>query len=322
MMTYPDFKYRQIAVHIAGGSKEKLRFRADKIIIEDEEGKVHFTHSCHRLFVLFILGECSLTSIAIRNATKYAFPIVLMNHNCKVITRINCGADGNTLLRRLQYTQTSRNAEIACALVQQKLKNQIQLMKRLRYHSEEDKQTLQKLQDITIQSNLQPDTLRGLEGTASRLFFASYFRPLKWARREPRCKRDIYNLLLDIGYTYLFNFVDAMLSLYGFDLYCGVYHTFFYQRKSLVCDIIEPFRCIIDHRLRKAHNLGQIDVADFTLKNNAYSLNWKAQGKYARLFLKDILEHKKAIFTFCQSYYRWTMKQAPIENFPTFCIGE
>ena len=51
---------------------------------------------------------------------------------------------------------------------------------------------------------------------------------------------------MDIGYTYLFNFIDALLRLYGFDTYLGFYHKEFYQRKSLVCDVVEPFRCIID----------------------------------------------------------------------------
>jgi CRISPR-associated protein Cas1 len=162
----------------------------------------------------------------------------------------------------------------------------------------------------------------GLEGNASRVFFASYFSPLGWRRREPRCKRDVYNVLLDIGYTLLFQFIEAMLSLYGFDLYCGVLHTFFYQRKSLVCDIVEPFRCIIDQRIRKAHNLGQIDEEDFFLHNGMYNLEWKSQSKYVRLFLKDILERKEDIFKFCQQYYRWFMKDLPVSQFPKFCIKE
>ena len=90
-----------------------------------------------------------------------------------------------------------------------------------------------------------------------------YFRKLKWERRMPRCKNDIPNLLLDIGYTYLFNFIESLLSIYGFDLYCGVHHTFFYQRKSLVCDLVEPFRCIIDQRIRKAYTLKQVNEDDF-----------------------------------------------------------
>ena len=162
--------------------------------------------------------------------------------------------------------------------------------------------------------------IMGIEGNASRIFFSAYFRPMNWNRREPRCKRDVYNLLLDIGYTYLFHFIEAMLALYGFDLYCGVLHTFFYQRKSLVCDIVEPFRCIIDRRLRKAYNLGQIHPDDFFVKDNQYCLQWKEQTKYIRLFMKDILEQKEEIFKFCQKYYRWFIKNSDIADFPVYKI--
>lgn len=321
MMSLPDFRYKQIAVHVAGGTKERVRLLADTIVIEDAEDKVLFRHSCHRLFALFIIGECSLTSGIIRQAIKFSFPIILMNRNLKVVTRINCAAEGNTLLRKQQYT-SERNNEIARALVTQKIANQAQLIELLRYRSKEDTWALQQLRQIAIPENYERQTLLGIEGSASKLFFEHYFRPLDWNRREPRCRRDIPNFLLDIGYTYLFNFVEALLSLYGFDLYCGIYHTFFYQRKSLVCDLVEPFRCIIDRRLRKAHNLNQINPDDFIHKKGVLELSWGAQAKYTKLFLKDLLEEKENLFTFIQSYYRWFVRNKPIEEFPKYKIGE
>ena len=321
-MSLPDFRYKQVAVHVAGGSKERLRFLADTIVIEDEEGKVLLRHSCHRLFALFIIGECSLTSVVIRQAIKFAFPIILMNRNLKVVTRINCAAEGNTLLRKQQYASMERDGEIARALVLQKIANQAKLIENLRYRSQEDNRAWQQLRQIEIPKKCERQMLLGIEGNASKLFFEHYFRPLDWKRREPRCRRDIPNFLLDIGYTYLFNFVESLLSLYGFDLYCGVYHTFFYQRQSLVCDLVEPFRCIIDRRLRKAHNLNQIDASDFIQKKGTLDLSWGAQGKYTKLFLKDILEEKEHLFVFIQTYYRWFVRNKPIEEFPIFKIGE
>ena len=320
MMSYPDFKYKQIAVHIAGGSRERLRFRADNILIEDENGKVIFQHSCHRLFALFIIGEMSLTSAAIKHAVAFAFPVILMNHNLKVYAKINCGAEGNTLLRAKQYASGDRNLFIAKMLIRQKIDNQIALIKNVRHLAADDKQAVHFLNTFDLEKAENIHEIMGVEGNASRIFFATYFRTMDWKRREPRCKRDIYNLLLDIGYTYLFHFVEAMLTLYGFDLYCGVLHSFFYQRKSLVCDIVEPFRCIIDQRLRKAYNLGQIHTDDFFVQDMQYHLQWKQQAAYTKLFMKDILENKEAIFKFCQKYYRWFIKDADLAEFPVFKI--
>ncbi len=320
MLSYPDFKYKQVLVHIVIQHGEKLKFRADNILIEDREGRVMLQHSCHRIFALFIIGEISLTSVMIRQALRFAFPIILLSPSLKVITRINCAAEGNTLLRMRQYSNT-RQLDIAQQLIRQKIANQAELLKQLRKPSLADKEARKQLELIDPLSATDGHTLMGLEGQASRLFFTHYMRPLSWQRREPRCKRDIPNLLLDIGYSFLFNLIDAHLSLYGFDLYCGVHHRFFYQRKSLVCDIMEPFRCIIDKRLRKAHNLGQIDEKDFKLQHHAYTLPWNNQKKYVRFFLKDLLAHKQAMFRYCQQYYRWTMKEAPLDQFPTFHIS-
>lgn len=322
MLSYPDFAYRQLVVHIAGGSGERLRFRADTIVVEDAEGKTLLRHSCHRLFALFIIGECMLTSTVVHHAVRFGFPIILMNRNLKVIAAICCSAEGNTSLRRRQYNDDGLAIHVARNLVRQKIDNQILLMKRLRYRSADDQEALAALSALTLPIGADTAVLRGIEGTASRIFFSAYFRPMGWNRREPRCRRDPYNTLLDIGYTYLFNFVDALLSLYGFDLYCGVYHTFFYQRKSLVCDLVEPFRCIIDRRLRKAHNLGQIDPSDFTVRNGMHELCWKRQEKYTRLFLKDLLQEKEALFRYIHAYYRWMMKADPAAAFPVYAIGE
>lgn len=318
MMSLPDFRYKQIAVYFAGGSRNKLKFKTGNIVIQDDHDQIVFQHSCHRLFALFVIGEISLTSIVIKHAVAFAFPIILMNRNLKVIARINCGAEGNTLLRMKQYSAGNRNLKIARELVQQKIRRQISLLESLRSPSADDKHAIDILRHANVYDIADTPELMGLEGYASKIFFAAYFRPLGWTRREPRCKRDIYNLLLDIGYTYLFNFIEAMLSLYGFDLYCGVLHTFFYQRKSLVCDIIEPFRCIIDRRIRKAYNLKQIARDDFFFHDNQYHLEWKNEGKYTKLFLKDILAEKENIFRFCQTYYRWFMKNKSIADFPVY----
>ncbi len=319
MLSYPDFRYKQVIVHVARLRGEKLRFRADNILIEDAEGNVVLQHSCHRAFALFIVGEITLTSVMIKQAIRFAFPIILMSSNLKVITRINAAAEGNTALRHRQY-HCAINLDIAKILIQQKINNQASLLKSLRYNSKADCAVIAQLQSCDVAKAQDGAELMGIEGGCSRLFFKEYFRNMNWIRREPRCKRDIINLLLDIGYTYLFNFIEAQLCLYGFDLYCGVHHRYFYQRKSLVCDLVEPFRCIIDKRIRKAYNLRQIDTDDFFVSQGAYQLSWKYQKKYTKLFLKDILAHKEAIFKYCQSYYRCFMKESDLSVFPRFNI--
>ena len=160
--------------------------------------------------------------------------------------------------------------------------------------------------------------LMGMEGTVSKSFFAAYFQQHNWKGRHPRIKSDILNVTLDIGYTILFNYMECFLRMFGFDLYVGVYHRLWFKRKSLVCDLMEPFRPIIDTQIRKSINLKQFNESDFSLRNGAYVLNWDFNKKYVSIFLDAILKYKTEIFTFIQSYYRNFMKGKSAEEFTCF----
>ena len=135
-------------------------------------------------------------------------------------------------------------------------------------------------------------------------------------------KNDYVNSTLDIGYTILFNILDALLNVYGFDTYCGILHRQFYMRKSLVCDFIEPFRILIDRQVKKSINLGQCSIDDFELINHKYLLKWKKNNDYVRFLLEPILNNRRALFLYVQTYYRAFMKQKAIKDYPVFSLEE
>jgi len=105
----------------------------------------------------------------------------------------------------------------------------------------------------------------------------------------------------------LYNILEAHLNLYGFDIYKWVYHTWFYERKSLVCDLVEPFRCLIDRQLRKSYNLGQIDEKDFYFKQGEYAIKNDQRVKYLKLLLSPVLAEKEIIFQYVKSFYACMM---------------
>ena len=59
-------------------------------------------------------------------------------------------------------------------------------------------------------------------GSAARVYFPRVFSNVNW-KGKPRIKNDYINTTLDIGYLMLFNIVDAILQVYGFDTYYGVF---------------------------------------------------------------------------------------------------
>ena len=321
MLTLPDFKQKQIVFAFLSYG-EKIRFSNDNLIILDEDGNIKHQSTCYKLFALFVVGHITITSGLLQRSEKFGFSIVLLTHNLRIYTVFGSKTEGNTLLRTKQYKYDS--LEIAHRLVENKIYNQQVILKKIRNKNEKIKNAILNLEiyKTKLLENLQLKDLLGVEGISSRVYFSALFQDFNWKRRMPRAKQDITNCLLDIGYTILFNITEAMLNLYGFDIYYGVYHKQFYQRKSLACDLMEPFRPLIDYRIYKAYKLSQIKEEDFDLIQDKYFIFGKKAQPYIKFILEVILKNKIEIFSYFQKYYRAFVAEKGIHLYPYFKIDE
>lgn len=317
MLSLPDFKQKQVAIALVSRG-EKISFRNDNLLIKDAEGKVRHQSSCHRLFALFVVGHASLTTGILLKAKRFGFSIVMLSHGLRPYGSWMSGAEGNVLLRQKQYAYDG--TLIAQHIVKNKISQQIEYLAKRRNKCDALKNVIEKLNvyhnKIVYDGATELDTLLGIEGSASRIYFKQMFDVIKWQGRKPRAKLDIVNLLLDIGYMQLFHLMDAVLSLYGFDPYKGVYHREFYQRKSLVSDMVEPFRSMVDYQIRKMYTLNQIDAKDFVRVDKSYRLFKQRAQHYTALMLKGLLEHKELLFEYVRQYYRAFIKEKPIASYP------
>jgi len=317
MLSTPDFKEKQIILALLSRG-EILRFKNDNIIIEDKNGIKHQS-SCYRLFALFIIGHTSITTGLLQRAKKFGFSIILLTHGLSHYGSWMSKVEGNVILRKKQYQYSK--TEIAQHIITNKISQQIFALKKIRSKSRALKQAIVSLNEYKSRfpnSSFEIQDILGIEGISSRIYFKNMFDEMNWKGRKPRVKNDITNLLLDIGYTQLFNFIEALLNLYGFDIYQGVYHQVFYQRKSLVCDLVEPFRSLVDQRVRKAFKIDQVNEIDFQFINGQYRIFGKESKPYVSFLLKNLLNRKDDLFLYVQSYYRAFMQSKPIEEFPIF----
>jgi len=319
MLTYPDFEQKQILFALLSYG-EKISFKNDNIIITDCEDKIKHQSTCYKLFILFVIGHITITSGILQRAEKFGFTIILLNHYFKFIGIWSSKTEGNVLLRKKQYDYSGLN--IAIHIVINKIQNQISALQTIRKREDEVNESIEflkkQLNELINIQNLDLQSLLGFEGVCSRIYFKSLYSNIKWIGRKPRIKMDSVNSLLDIGYTMLFNVVDAILNSYGFDVYQGVYHTNFYQRKSLTCDLVEPFRPIIDMQIRKAYNLQMVKLEDFSVIDKQYRLFGKKAEPYVLYILEGIIKYKKPLFLYLQSYYRAFIKNKDIVDYPIF----
>jgi CRISPR-associated protein Cas1 len=306
MIQLPDFREKQILFLEAYEFKENTLKLGNENITIIRDGETAEKVPIHRLIAVFVAGEVTFTSKLIQKLSKSGVSVFLLKKNLETYAEVTSYAEGNYLLRQKQYALgESETLAISKNLVENKLLNQLSLLRSAGI----DKISNQKRMDYRKQArekikkadNLA--SLRGIEGIIGKDYFHGYFGNIDWYKRVPRGKVDENNILLDMGYNFLFHFVDSILRLYGFDTYKGIYHQLFFQRKSLSCDMMEPFRCIVDKALYKMHTLEQFDKKDFGFKNGRYYLSYKKSGKYAKIFLQEILRYKEDIYCYIRDHY-------------------
>ncbi len=316
MIDQTDFVKKQMVFYFPSQG-DRMAFQNDNLVIKDKEKKTKFQITCYRIFIIFIVGDTTISTGLLSRANKFGFSLCLMNRNMKMYKCISARMEGNTFLRKRQYAY--EGMEIGQYIILNKVSNQRKALMSFRKKSEATEDAIELL-DIHIakltESSLDMTSIMGIEGSSARIYFSQMFNNVNWKGRKPRIKCDYINASLDIGYTILFNVVDALLNVYGFDEYYGVLHRCFYMRKSLVCDLMEPLRPIVDYALRKAINLNQIKESDFKLYDKRYILEWSKSPYYSKIFLDAILEYKQELFMYIQGYYRAFMKQKSAEEFP------
>ena len=319
MLTLPDFKQKQILfIQTDNNSENKIKFHNENIVFLKNDN-VENRASCHKVFCIFIIGNLSITTELIKQCKNFGISLFFLKPNLSLYAYINSIAEGNYLLRMKQYNLSAKEElEIAKKILINKVKNQLSLLnsrnleiKNLNFKDIENK----------IKESKDSQNLLGIEGNFSKEFFKIYFQDINWYARMPRVKPDIPNFLLDIGYTYLFNFIDALLCLFGFDTYKGFYHKLFFQRKSLVCDIIEPFRGIIDREVLKMYTLNIVKKDDFKAVDGKITLSsYKNNQKYSIRFFETIMKNKEQIYKYVQGFYRFLMDSNK-NKFPYFKIS-
>ena len=322
MFTHKDIEYRSVFV-VNCLEKRNLRVMNGELLLEDVERNKTLTKlPFQKILALFVIGHITITTALIEKCQLFGIPIVVMKPNLRPVFFYSITAEANYLLRQKQYEYPKTELIVAKTMVENKITNQLRLLEKTRQKTDKIIATKEKCRHyLSLISRVdQYDTLMGIEGDVAKSFFAAYFEQHDWKLRSPRTKVDPINATLDIGYTLLFNYIEAFSRLFGVDPYIGVYHRLWFKRKSLICDLVEPFRCLIDGQVRKAFNMKQCQPTDFLFLKNEYVLKREKSSDYTKMFYEVLIEQKSEVFKYMQSYYRCFMGRKSFPEYPRFLI--
>ena len=322
MFTSKDVEYRSIYVVNCITGRE-LRVSSGELLLEDiQEHKVLTKLPFQKILALFVIGHIHVTTPLLEKCKKHNVALVVMKPSLRPVFYWADSAEANFLVRKRQYEYDKNDITIARVLVENKIANHIRLLQRTHKKDALTTAAITACEKKAVQAReaQEYNSLMGIEGTAAKAFFAAYFQDADWQGRRPRVKTDYLNATMDIGYTFLFNFIECFVRMFGFDLYVGVYHRLWFKRKSLVCDLMEPFRCIIDKTIRIAVNRRQISEKDYEVHKGEYRLKRELNKDYSKLFFDALVPYKQEVFKFVQAYYRCFMGGKDIARYPRFEI--
>jgi len=228
---------------------------------------------------LTLAGRASISGAVLDFLINHGIDTVFMTMDGRFRARLLLDDSSHTALRQQQYVRLNDPAYkqgLASVIVREKLENQSRLLLRrasqyerpeLRTVGAQIKALRQKSMDS---ANL--DTLRGIEGYGSRLYFSAFGLLLRneefhFHGRNRRPPRDPINALLSFVYTLFTNEVLNGIKSAGLDPYCGALHEISAGRPSLACDLVEEWRPIAERLVLGLVNRKAIRPEDFVLRN-------------------------------------------------------
>ncbi|MDD4157932.1 MAG: CRISPR-associated endonuclease Cas1 [Proteiniphilum sp.] len=276
---------------------------------EGEKQKHHF--ASQKVTSILMSKGAALSTDAIILAMKNNIDIIVFEYDGVPVGRFWHSKPGSTSKIRKQQLEASLNDTGVYWIkswLTNKIGNQIELLKRLKSHRPASAELMQEkievISGIKIKINETKgtrideidDTLRGLEGTAGRIYFKVLSSLLaeryRFQGRSFRPAADPFNAFLNYAYGVLYSRVEKVLVIAGLDPYVGFMHRDDYNMKSMVFDFIEPYRTYAEEVVFKLFSAKKINDNHTDKITNGYTLNAEGKNILMQSFMRFLDEDK------------------------------
>ncbi len=212
--------------------------------------------------------------------------------------------------KQLLFSMSESATDWIVGILKKKAEGQLVNLKRLAkrkpvLESEVDKATtqinaiLKKMEDLpTLKVAECRGTLMGYEGTISRSYFQTLdlFLPpdFKFQRRSRRPAMDYFNASLNYLYGMTYGVVEGGVFAKGLDPAIGILHADAYKSPTLVFDLIEPTRPLVDWLLIELILENRLIPDYFIKKEKGYWVHKKGKRILITSF-NDLIQTKMEV---------------------------
>jgi CRISPR-associated protein Cas1 len=247
----------QLIINTFGAS---LRKEGERFLVKAGERELKV--SAHKVQSIVITTGASLTTDAIKLASDHNIDVVFLGPEGDPYGRVWQTRMGSTAAIRRRQVEAAEGPEglnFVRGWVSAKIRHQREFLEELSHRRLESAslfrnplttlaECLTRVQELSGTLDEQRGRLMGLEGSAGRAYFSCLGQIVpeayRFDGRSRQPAKDGFNAMLNYSYGVLYSLVEKACICAGLDAFVGFLHTDNYNKKSLVYDLIEPFRIL------------------------------------------------------------------------------
>lgn len=274
------------------------------LIVKDRTGKVEeYPLFENQIGEVQIKIGNSVSTGALATCAFWGIDLLILTQRGNPVAYLKSLDDDSHVKTRIAQYEALKNTKgvlIAKQIVLAKIEGQNNILRKYGFRQHDLMQIKEKVTAVeTSDLKVARNKLLSIEGHATEKYFGQVFQLLPTAigieRRRTFKAYDGINNTLNLAYTVLKWKVHRAIIRAKLEPYLGFLHSEQFGKPSLVCDLMEPYRYLIDDFvIQYCRNLKK---KDFALKREDYSSNRKGEREYLNKALaKDMMKRLNSFF--------------------------
>lgn len=217
----------------------KLDLRLGYMVVRDCEKTVR-VHISEITVLIIENTSCSITTALLSELVKQKVKVIFcdekQNPSSEIVSFYGCH-DCSVKLKSQLYWQKNNKQLVWTSIVAEKIKKQAE---NLEYFSLPESKLL-----YSYIEELEFNDSSNREGHAAKVYFNSLF-----GKKFSRSDSSVTNAALNYGYSIILSCFNREIVSNGYLTQLGIFHDNMFNNFNFGCDIMEPFRTIIDRKVK------------------------------------------------------------------------
>jgi CRISPR-associated protein Cas1 len=274
------------------------------LIVRDRKGKVEkyplFENEIGEVQIK--IGN-SVSSGALATCAFWGIDLLILTQRGNPVGYLRSLVDDSHVKTRIAQYEGLKNGKgiaIAKQIVLAKIEGQNHILRKYGFRQHDLMQIKEKVGNVgPADSKAARNKLLTIEGLATEKYFGQIFQLLPTAigiqRRRTFKAYDGVNNTLNLAYTVLKWKVHRAIIKAKIEPFLGFLHSEQFGKPSLVCDLMEPYRFLIDDFI--IQYCKSLKKKDFMMQREDYSSNRKGERQYlSKPLAKDMMTRLNSFF--------------------------